>query len=62
MRCDGIGICAIVAHGLVELNSWGYPAPVGEPLSGRDRRRAATAVKACPRGALMIEETPAVRT
>jgi ferredoxin len=62
VRCDGVGICAIVAYGLVELNSWGYPTPVGDPLTGRDRGRALTAVRACPRGALLLEETAAVAT
>jgi ferredoxin len=56
VACDGIGMCAMVAPGLVELNSWGYPAAAGGPLTGRALRRAAAAVTACPRRALLLED------
>ena len=54
-RCDGHGICALLAPGLIELDRWGYALATTEPLSGRERRRAEIAVRACPKSALRLE-------
>jgi ferredoxin len=55
LACDGIGICAHLAAGIVTVDSWGYPILPTRPLARGDRRRAAAAVSACPRRALFIE-------
>ncbi len=70
VACEGIGQCALVAPGLVELDRWGFPvlldlgAPSGpggqagrSGRSARERDAAARrAVRACPRRALWLEE------
>ena len=48
IACDGIGMCAHLAPGLVTLDSWGFPI-VQDRLSGRANLRAAQAAAACPR-------------
>jgi ferredoxin len=55
VACDGIGLCAHLAAGLVTVDSWGYPIVPTGPLHPRDRRPAAAAVGACPRKALFLE-------
>ncbi|GEN81123.1 ferredoxin [Actinotalea fermentans] len=72
VACDGIGQCALVAPGLVELDRWGYPVVREDAGTDDDRsarraaaaaRRAAAAarraVRACPRRALWLEEAAA---
>ncbi len=54
VRCDGIGICAHLAPQIVTVDSWGYPIIASAPLDRRSRRRAESAVSACPRKALFI--------
>jgi ferredoxin len=53
--CDGHGICVLRSPDLLTLDAWGF---VGveetEPLSGRDLRRARSAVAACPERALSL--------
>jgi ferredoxin len=53
--CDGIGMCAHLAPGVIGTDSWGYPVLTGQPIHGTQARRAAAAVAACPRRALFIE-------
>jgi ferredoxin len=48
-------MCAHLAPGLVEVDSWGYAVLPDEPVSGRDRRAALTAMKGCPRRALFLD-------
>lgn len=55
VACDGIGICAHLAAGLVTVDSWGFPIVPTGPLHRKDRRAAAAAVAACPRRALFLE-------
>ncbi|HET9517767.1 MAG TPA: hypothetical protein VFO77_08590, partial [Actinoplanes sp.] len=43
VACDGIGICAYLAPGLVWLDRWGYPITARTPLDGRDLRAAKAA-------------------
>jgi ferredoxin len=54
VACDGVGICAHLAHQVVRVDSWGYPIVSAEPLHGRSERQARAAVAACPRKALFI--------
>lgn len=68
VACEGIGQCALVAPGLVELDRWGFPVlvddrrPAGAARGGRVRSdrshdaAARRAVRACPRRALWLEE------
>ncbi|MGV8978849.1 MAG: ferredoxin [Cellulomonas sp.] len=55
VACDGIGLCAHLAAGVVELDRWGYPVVSSEPLRRGDLGDARSAVRACPRRALWIE-------
>ena len=54
LDCAGIGLCAHLAPGVVELDRWGYPVVPEGDLSAGDERRAARAVRGCPRRALSI--------
>jgi ferredoxin len=55
VACDGVGMCAHLAPGLIVLDAWGYPI-VTSALSRRaDIRAARAAMAGCPRRALMLE-------
>ncbi len=54
--CDGVGMCAHLAPGLVGLDSWGYPIMPREDLTGSSVRAARLAVAGCPRRALFLQE------
>lgn len=62
VACEGIGQCALVAPGLVELDRWGFPVVrhggAGDASAGPAARRA---VRACPRRALWLEEAAPTR-
>jgi ferredoxin len=64
VACDGIGMCAHLAAGIVTVDSWGYPIVPRGPLSRRERAAADAAVSGCPRRALFLqaEPTPAAST
>jgi ferredoxin len=50
-RCDGVGMCALVAPDLVTLDRWGFPVLE----AGTDTslvRQAKAAARACPHRAL----------
>ncbi|HZV25076.1 MAG TPA: ferredoxin [Acidothermaceae bacterium] len=54
--CDGHGICVLRAPELLTLDAWGFVGvEAAQMLSGRDLRRAASAVAACPERALSLE-------
>jgi ferredoxin len=54
--CTGLGMCAVVAPGLIELDEWGFPLLPKESLADAPARTAARAVRACPRRALSLRE------
>jgi ferredoxin len=54
--CEGIGMCAHLAAGVVGLDSWGYPLTPDRPLEPHERRAARAAVAACPRRALFLAD------
>ena len=55
--CDGHGICVLRAPDLLTLDAWGFVGVErAEALSGRDLRRAASAVAACPERALSLAQ------
>jgi ferredoxin len=59
-RCDGHGLCALAAPGLIQLDEWGYPllqASVRPADEGEARRAAAV----CPALALRLERAEAAR-
>jgi ferredoxin len=58
VACDGIGICAHLAAGLIAVDSWGFPIVPAGALDGRQRRAAEKVVAACPRRALFLEAVP----
>jgi len=52
-RCEGVGLCAVVAPALIELDRWGFPLLHNE--KGHPRRaakQARRAIRACPHQAL----------
>ena len=54
-RCDGHGICVLRCPDLLSLDAWGFVGvDTNDPLSGRDLRRAQSAVAACPEKALTL--------
>ncbi|MDQ1485482.1 MAG: ferredoxin [Actinomycetota bacterium] len=54
-KCDGHGICVLRAPDLLTLDAWGFVGvDTDEPLSGRDLRKARSAVAACPERALSL--------
>lgn len=59
ISCEGIGLCAHEAPGVIELDRWGYPLVAESDLSGGDLARARRAVRACPRGALWLVDARA---
>lgn len=52
VACDGIGMCAHLAPGLVGLDRWGFPVLPRDRIDGDDARAAVRAVRGCPRKAL----------
>jgi ferredoxin len=56
IACDGIGMCAHLAPGLIGLDSWGFPLMPAETLTGRSLRSARSAAAGCPRKALFLTE------
>jgi ferredoxin len=54
VACDGIGMCAHLAAGVVRLDSWGYPIVPRRDLSSSEAKRAGRAVAGCPRKALQL--------
>lgn len=61
VACDGVGICSHLAPDLVGVDSWGFPVVAGTPLDRATSRQARSAVAACPRRALFVEQTPVSR-
>ena len=56
-RCDGHGICALLAPGLVSLDPWGYAHVSSDAVAGRRALRTARrAAAACPARALLVVE------
>ena len=55
-RCDGVGMCALVAPDLVSLDAWGFPVIAdaaeliasGQITERQAQRQARRAVRACP--------------
>ncbi len=56
VACEGVGICAHIAAELISVDTWGFPIVASEPLRGGELRAARSAVTACPRRALYVEE------
>ena len=59
-RCDGYGMCALIAPERIDLDRWGYAHVDGEPITDpATARRARRAVACCPRQALTLMGDPA---
>ena len=58
-RCDGFGMCAVVCPELITLDRWGFADVSRRPISDPAlRRKAARAVRCCPKGALTLAAVP----
>jgi ferredoxin len=55
-RCDGVGICALVAPDLVSLDRWGFPV-IDAGADASLVRQAKAAAKACPHRAMRAADT-----
>jgi ferredoxin len=55
VACDGIGMCAHLAAGVVTVDAWGYPIVPDRALTRREKAAAKVAVAGCPRAALFLE-------
>jgi len=53
--CDGHGLCAELLPEVVRLDEWGFPV-VDRPVPAGLRRHARTAVSACPKLALRLQQ------
>jgi ferredoxin len=51
-RCEGIGMCALMAPGIVTLDPWGFPLLDDTPLDRRGIQAAEGAARSCPLRAL----------
>ncbi len=60
-KCDGVGICAIKAPDLIQMDVWGFPIIESAPLTDNTKKQAKKALRACPKKALLIieRESPA---
>ena len=56
VACDGIGVCAHAAPGLVDLDRWGYPLLPRRSLAPAELAAARAAARACPRRALWLQD------
>lgn len=54
VTCDGRGICAEILPERVRLDDWGYPMIDAAPITPALARRAAQAVRYCPKLALRL--------
>lgn len=54
VACDGRGICAEILPERVRLDDWGYPMVDAAPITPDLVRRAAQAVRYCPKLALHL--------
>ena len=53
--CEGVGMCAHLAPGVVTIDPWGFPMfPLG-PLSAEEVAQAQRAVHGCPKRALILD-------
>ena len=59
VACEGIGMCAHLAVGVIRLDSWGYPVLPSGPLTGHELRAARAGVAGCPRKALFLRDSGA---
>lgn len=61
VACEGIGMCAHLAPGVIGLDSWGFPVLPERSLTGRDLRAGRTAAAGCPRRALFLSAPATTR-
>lgn len=55
VACDGIGLCALLAPDVIDLDRWGFPVVERRDLTPGEVPAARGAVRACPRRALWLE-------
>lgn len=58
VSCGGVGLCAQLAPGVVELDRWGYPLVADRLGSDAEHDLAVRAVRGCPRRALAVVTAP----
>lgn len=61
IACEGIGMCAHLAPGVIGLDPWGFPVLPERPLTGRDLRAGRAAAAGCPRRALFLKVSATTR-
>lgn len=58
IACDGVGLCAVRAAGVITLDKWGYPILRAGAIGAAENAAAIVAVKSCPRRALSLIAEP----
>ena len=53
--CDGVGMCAHLAPGVIEIDPWGFPLFPRRPLTIEEQAKAVRAVRGCPKQALTLD-------
>ena len=57
IACEAHGLCAELFPERIQLDDWGYPIIDPEPIDGEEIDHARRAVAACPRAALLLDES-----
>ena len=55
VACEAVGLCAYLAHDVIQLDRWGYPRVPSGPLGRKEISGARRAARACPRRALHVQ-------
>ena len=58
IKCDAHGVCAELLPELIRLDDWGYPILSPDPVPKALLKHARRAVQACPKLALVFEDSP----
>lgn len=53
--CEGVGTCANLAPGVIEIDLWGFPLFPRRPLTEEEQVQALRAVSGCSRHALILD-------
>jgi ferredoxin len=57
IKCEAYGLCAEMLPESIDLDDWGYPIIKSTELSPELEKHAQRAVAACPKLALLLEQS-----
>jgi ferredoxin len=61
IACDARGLCAELLPEIIQLDEWGYPIIVDQPVPAHLLAHAKRAVAVCPTLALRLQRAPVRR-